>query len=152
MTEGPPSYHIGNAEILPDGTIFFFRCPELFTITIPDGEPGPPASIAPLPKLTPTPANRLLDLLEQLPEGLDASSRDTNQFELVSPHDAESYWWLDIGEMLQHAYTHNPHTYGQTLDRLQLLLDLAVAAKAAEPWLRYRSEQPLYVNPPGNST
>lgn len=85
---------------------------------------------------TPEPVNRLLDLLAQLPENLEASSRETNHYELVSPHDGESYWWLDVGEMLHHAYTQNPHTYGQTLDRLQLLLDLAVAAKAAEPYLR----------------
>lgn len=148
MTEGPPSYRIGGVELLPDGSLLFGRRPELFTITIPDGETSPPAT----PELTPTPINRLLDLLEQLPKDLDASSRDTNHFELVSTHDDESYWWLNIGEMLQHAYTHNPHTYGQTLDRLQLLLDLAVAAKAAEPWLRYRSDPHLYVNPPDNST
>lgn len=136
MTEGPPSYRFGNAELTCDGAIFFPARPEIFTTPIPDDEPIQYPPIASLPE--PTPVNRLLNLLAQLPAGLDASSRDTNHFELVSPHDGHSYWWLDIGEMLQHAYTHNPHTYGTTLDRLQLLLDLAVAAKAAEPWLRHR--------------
>ena len=127
MSEGPPAYHVRQPEPLIIG-----KAPELWTTPLPDAEPIP----ARLPELTPEAVNRLLDLLAALPEGLDASSRETNRFELVSPHDGESYWWLDVGEMLYHAYTHNPHTYGQTLDRLQAILDLAVAAKAAEPWLR----------------
>lgn len=99
MSEGPPVYHVRQPQTL----IIMGRAPELWTTPVPDDDPLP----------TPTAINRLLDLLAQLPPGLDASSRETNHFELVSPH-----------------------TYGQTLDRLQLLLDLAVAAKAAEPRLR----------------
>lgn len=118
MSEGPPVYR------QPQTLIIMGRAPELWATPVLDDDP------------TPEPVNRLLDLLAQLPENLEASSRETNHYELVSPHDGESYWWLDVGEMLHHAYTQNPHTYGQTLDRLQLLLDLAVAAKAAEPYLR----------------
>lgn len=77
----------------------------------------------------------LLTLIAQLPPGLQSSSRQTHHFELTAPHDAVSYWWLDLGDMLHPYYTANPHAYHQALDRLQLLLDLAAAAKAAETQL-----------------
>lgn len=125
-------WQVGHTRLLGDGSLLMGRAPELWDTPLPDAEPIP----ARFPEPTPAAINHLLDLLAALPEGLDASSRETNHYELVNPHDGESYWWLDVGEMLYHAYTHNSHTYANTLDRLQTILDLAVAAKAAEPWLR----------------
>lgn len=85
----------------------------------------------------------LLALIEKLPENLATFSRETQKFQLVCVVGSDDYqtWWLDIGTMLQRVYQENGRTYANTLDRLQMLLDLAVAAKAAEAHLRYKLQE-----------
>jgi len=87
----------------------------------------------------PDPVSQLLALAAQLPEGLKAGPwRTTNQYELST----EQYWWLLLTNSAYDLVSRNARSRiglpcdTETGQRLGLLLDIAVAAKAAELELR----------------
>ena len=84
------------------------------------------------------PLRKLLSLIAQLPAGLQASSRETNSFSLTATGDG----WIAIGTLFAVLALENPvGLFANRLDRIQLLLDLAAAAKAAESLLQYMVQE-----------
>lgn len=77
------------------------------------------------------PIARLLALIAQLPVGLRADWDGTNHYELTS-EDPDEYWFVDLNDFMYQDFD-SASIAGR---RVGLLLDLAVAAKAAELELR----------------
>lgn len=52
-------------------------------------------------------------------------------------------FWLDISAMFHSVVVNDPDSWWEDLNRLQLLLDLAEAAKAAEADLVWELSEPI---------
>ena len=72
---------------------------------------------------------------------MEASDPDTHHLELYSGQE-DDYWWLDIGDLIHPHIFRHPERYPVVFARLQLLLDLAAAAKAVEDRLLWELADP----------
>lgn len=83
--------------------------------------------------MTPSPIHRLLELIAQLPPDLRADWDGTNHYELTTPDERFSWWWLSLNDYMVADFD----SQDEIGRRVGLLLDLAEAAKTAEPLLRW---------------
>ena len=74
--------------------------------------------------------NELLELIEQLPEGLRADWNYTNHYEMTSSEEGK-FWWLCLG-----GYIADINCQTEDGKKIGLLMDIAEKAKAAERVLK----------------
>lgn len=91
-----------------------------------------------LPTPPPSPIRRLLDLIAKLPPDLRADWDGSNHYELTTPDESFSWWWLSLNDYMVEDFD-SQDEIGQ---RVGLLLDLAAAAKAAEAHLLWELADP----------
>lgn len=90
---------------------------------------------------------KLLDLLEQLPEGLQSDWQGTNHYELTQPGPG-SYWWLELGDLnmpveLRNTYAGKTFCELEVGKRVGLLLDIAAQARKVLPELKKLKDKSL---------
>ena len=82
--------------------------------------------------------DNLLRLVALLPVGLRADWDGSNHYELTTSDESYPWWWLNLSDYMLEDFD-SATDEGR---RVGLLLDLAAAAKAAEPVLLTLSELP----------